>query len=94
MMLTNTPGNYCSLSGEFALLMISERSDKRIDYNCAADSVNSGVKGREELIVFHFIRKCKILQKTLTAMSGLDRFCKVCEFTASKIRPLFLPLPE
>jgi len=63
MMPTNTPGNYCSLSGEFALLMISERSDKRIDYNCAADSVNSGVKGREELIVFHFIRKVQNLPK-------------------------------
>jgi len=43
--------------------MISERSDKRIDYNCAADSVNSGVKGREELIVFHFIRKVQNLAK-------------------------------
>ena len=54
MMLTNTLGNYFSLSGEFALLMISERRDIRIDYNCAADSVKSGVKGREELIVFSF----------------------------------------
>ena len=63
MMLTNTPGNYCSLSGEFALLMISERRDIRIDYNCAADSVKSGVKGREELIVFHFIRKVQNLAK-------------------------------
>jgi len=63
MMLTNTLGNYCSLSGEFALLMISERRDIRIDYNCAADSVKSGVKGREELIVFHFIRKVQNLAK-------------------------------